>query len=128
MNLADNLFVTLLKATVLATILFWVIIYSYFFNDTLFIYLIPSMLPIFIVCSLVIIVTITPFLWLEDSLNNKEIFKKYFPYYAIIMFVFAGYFVFKTNFEDFVCAFYFSAFFTLMQTWIWLCKPVTKNK
>jgi hypothetical protein len=130
MNSSGNLSSTLLKAICLATGLFWMLIISEGFSQISLLILI-SIIPIAIVCSLTIIVTITPFFWLaKENVSNHEIFKRYFPYYSIITFGISTHFVILSNFESYVCAFYITAFITLMQSWIWICKPnpIEKNQ
>ena len=123
MNSSGNLSSTLLKAICLATGLFWILIISEDFNQISLLILI-SIIPITIVCSITIIVTITPFFWLaKENVSNHEIFKKYFPYYSIITLGISTHFVILSNFESYVCAFFITAFITLMQSWIWICKP-----
>ncbi len=121
MNSSSNLSSTLLKAICLATTLFWILIIPEDFNQFWFII---SIIPIAIVCSLTIIVTITPFFWLaKEGVTDHEVFKKVFPYYSIIAFGISIYFMIDTNFERFICAFFITFFLTLMQSWIWICKP-----
>ena len=130
MNSSGNLSSTLLKAICLATVLFWILIISEDFYQISLLILI-SIIPIAIVCSLTIIVTITPFFWLaKENVTDHEIFKRYFPYYSIITFGISTHFVILSNFESYVCAFFITAFITLMQSWIWICKPnpIEKNQ
>jgi hypothetical protein len=123
MNSSKNLSSTLLKATCLATILFWILIFYDEFHQISPLFII-SIIPIAIVCSLTIIVTITPFFWLaKEGVTDHEVFKKVFPYYSIIAFGISIYFIIDTHFERFICAFFITAFLTLMQSWIWICKP-----
>ena len=97
MNSSGNLSSTLLKAIFIATILFWALIIPEMFNQ-IFILIILSIIPIAIVCSLTIIVTITPFFWLaKEGVTDQEIFKKYFPFYAIIAFSISLYFMIDKN-------------------------------
>lgn len=128
MNSSKNLSSTLLKATCLATILFWILITPEDFNQLWFII---SIIPIAIVCSLTILATITPFFWLaKENVTDYEVFKKCFPYYSITAFGISIYFMIDTNFENFICAFFITAFVTLMQSWIWICtpNPITRNE
>ncbi|ARV16649.1 hypothetical protein [Polaribacter sp. SA4-12] len=131
MNSSRNLSSTLLKAICLATVLFWILIIPEDLNQISPLFIV-SIIPIAIVCSLTILVTITPFFWLaKEGVTDHEIFKKYFPYYSIITFGILIYFVILSNFESFVCAFFITAFITLMQSWIWICKPnsiIQQNK
>jgi hypothetical protein len=89
METSNNLTSILVKATILATLLFWILIFSEnSINESfIIVVIILSIIPISIVCSFVILITVMPFYWLEQNkLNEKEIFKKYFPYYSIITF------------------------------------------
>ena len=131
METSNNLTSILLKATILATLLFWILIFSEnSINESfIIVVIILSIIPISIVCSFVILITIMPFYWLEQNkLNEKEIFKKYFPYYSIITFCICSYFIISTNLESFICAFIITAFFTLMQTWVWAGKIIVVHK
>ncbi|WP_439127585.1 hypothetical protein [Polaribacter sp.] len=128
MNSSKNLGETLFKATIFATTLFWTLVCSEEINTDLLVFFIPSIFIIFIICSLTILVTITPFFWLaKKDRNDKEIFKRYFPYYAIVAFVIVMDFIICSDFNEFTSIFFTTAFFTLMQSWIWMCKPRTKQ-
>ena len=108
MNSSKNLALIILKAILFATILFWTLIISdEGLNKNILSFAIISIIPIAIVCSIAVIVTITPFFWLaKEGVSDKDIFKKYFPYYSLIAFGISSYFIISTNFEDFVCAFF----------------------
>lgn len=123
MNSSNRLTPILLKATSLATILFWTLISTEDIGTEIYFFIIPSIIPIAIVCSLTVVITIMPFFGLEkENVPNNKIFKKYFPYYSSIAFSLCSYFIYNSNFEKVVCAFFITAFFTLMQSWVWLCK------
>ena len=123
---------TILKSTILATCIFWIlIIMSEGFQS----YMIPlvflSMIPISICCAITILLTIVPFFWfrsngLSDGLGhrNKIIFNKYFPFYAIVTFCLCLYGIIELTFA---ISFFLSAFFTTMQSWIWLAKEHQKQ-
>ncbi len=130
MNFSNNLPSTIRKAIVLATLLFWAFILSEGFAGQVSIFSILSIIPISIVCSLAILMTIVPFFLLaKENVSDDEIFKKYFPYYAITIFCFSSYAIISTDFESFICAFFITAFFTLMQSWIWISKtPITEKE
>ncbi|MEE9408912.1 MAG: hypothetical protein V3V28_12645 [Polaribacter sp.] len=131
MNSSNNLGATLLKASTLATMIFWILMISDSLDNLTFFFFLLSIIPISVICSLTILITITPFFWLEnDTISDKEIFKKYFPYYAIIVFVISCYFIIITDFESGICTFFITAFMTLMQSWTWICKTpvIQKNK
>lgn len=114
---------TLVKSTLLAAFIFWLMIFSS--SDFEYpVIILFSLVPIFIVCALTITFTIVPFLILEDKgLSVENIFKKHFPYYAVLAFGIAFYCIIISDFDEFLSAFMLSAFFTLMQSWVWLCKP-----
>jgi hypothetical protein len=125
MKSSNNLIPILFKASAFATILFWILIFSEKFESESFIIaiLILSIIPILIVCSLTILFTIAPFfLFKKNNISNDEIFKKYIPYYSIIIFGISTYYMISTKFNNIVCAFFITAFFTLIKSWIWICK------
>ena len=128
MNSSKNLGSAILKAILFATLLFWTLFISENTNSNMSYFVLLSIIPIAIICSITIFITITPFFWLaKENVTDKEIFKKYFPYYSIIAFGISSYFIISTNFEGFVCAFFITAFFTLMQSWVWICKIPTNK-
>lgn len=114
---------TSLKATGLSALLFWLIILA----DTPDILSIPvilfSMIPIFLCCLLTIVFSVFPFYWfLEGKLSPKQIFNIYFPYYSIICFIICAFCICLFNFDTVAIAFFSSAFFTLLQAWVWNSK------
>jgi hypothetical protein len=124
MNQVQNIPSILCKSALLAAVIFWAQIIEAF-NMAFFPILIFSIIPIAIVSSLTIFVTIMPFYVIGGHLSNHEIFKRYFPYYAIFTFGIASYYIFCSNFDSIVCAFFSSAFFTLMTAWVWIFKTPT---
>lgn len=115
----------------MATIIFWTLILSEIGDDGLFmaVIIVISYIPIFIVCSVAILFTIVPlFLFEKKELEYHKMFDKYFPYYSIIVFLTSSYFIITSNFDKSVCVFLITAFFTLMQSWIWICKTPTTEK
>jgi hypothetical protein len=124
MNASKNLAPTLLKATLLATFLFWTLIFEESSTDLEIVpFMFLSVIPISIVCSLTILITVMPFHWFKnEELTNPQIFKKFFPYYSIIAFVISSYCIVNSNFNHSVNVFFMTAFFTLLQSWIWLFK------
>ena len=117
---------TIFKSTLLATIIFWLIILCKERFYPFMILVIPlSMIPIGICCSVVILLTILPFFWNPEKSNkdNNTIFKKYFPFYSITSFSLCLYGFIKV--EEIYC-FWVSAFFTSLQAWIWLTKANAK--
>lgn len=116
----------MLKAALLATLLFWLLIISdeNNFDSYLIGIIIISYIPIFMVCSVTILFTIVPFFLIEKKdISNDKMFKKYFPYYTVVVFVISLFYTLTSNYKNFTSAFFITALFTLMQTWIWLCKP-----
>lgn len=118
---------TALKSTALATILFVLPIFSEADEIGIFFLIIP----IYIICLASIYITIVPFYHSEkEKLSNEGIFNKYFPYYALVSFglcVFITYSIYDEFKETYIIYFFVSAFFTAMQSWVWLFK-YKKNK
>ena len=135
MKSKTNLASTVFKAITLATVVFWLFILSEesHYNITIFIFF--SIIPISIVVFFSITVTIMPFFWgKNEKISKQNVFYKYFPYYSIIVFSICSFCVIISNFDFYVSSFCITAFITLMQSWIWLCKPkkrihkLTENK
>lgn len=124
MSYSDNLGITILKATITSTVFFWMFIIHDSFNVEMIPFIFISVIPIFILCSLAICVTIMPFIWSEkEGRKRDEIFKKYFPFYAVGIFLVFSYPIISSEFQEYVIAFFMTSFLILMQSWIWLCKP-----
>lgn len=114
---------TLIKATGLATSIFWLILLPEYPTVSIIISILLSLIPIFICCLLTIVFTVFPFFWFfEDTLGKKQVFKTYFPYYVILIFSICLFAINLFNYELFAIAFFASAFFTLLQTWVWYSK------
>lgn len=115
---------TSLKSTLLATVLLWSLagILEGASTEALpFIFL--STIPIFIICFFAILFTIAPFQSMnEGKMEDKNIFKRFFPYYAIIAFGISTVSILSTNFDSFAVIFFTTAFFTAMQSWVWFFK------
>jgi branched-subunit amino acid transport protein AzlD len=111
----------------MASIIFWLIILPEFNSDSV-IALIPlSLIPIFLCCLFTIVFTVFPFFWFHDETKSQlQIFKRYFPYYAIVSFFICCFSIHQFNYELFALAFFTAAFFTLLQTWIWVSKKESK--
>lgn len=114
---------TSVKATGMASIIFWLIILPEFNSDSV-VALIPlSLIPIFLCCLFTIVFTVFPFFWfLENTLSKQQIFKAYFPYYTIVVFTVCCLAIHQFKYEVFAIAFFSSAFLTLLQTWVWVSK------
>ncbi|MCF7560438.1 hypothetical protein L3X39_07295 [Sabulilitoribacter multivorans] len=110
----------ILKASIMATCIFWTILFSRNFESEMVPFIIVSFIPISICCGLTIMLTIYPFFKLKkDVESSMNIFKKYFPFYAIFSFGLCLYG--SITIPDIIC-FFASAFFTTMQTWVWFGK------
>ncbi|APZ45102.1 hypothetical protein BW723_01780 [Polaribacter reichenbachii] len=115
----------LVKASILSAIIFWIQVLFEDYNTVIRIipYVFLSIIPIFIICSFTVFFSILILYYsVRNKMSNPEIFKRFFPYYTIVIFGICSYFIIISNFQTFVCIFFITAFFTLMQTWIWLCK------
>ena len=81
-----------------------------------------SIIPMYIVIYLMILLTITPIYSYErNKLSKKEIFKKYFPYYAIVFFGICMFLGIRFS-SLFIVNFMITVFLTAMQSWIWFFK------
>ncbi|WP_127844946.1 hypothetical protein [Psychroflexus aestuariivivens] len=123
MNHLASLFLILLKSSFLSTLIFWMMItedFGIFFPIAILI----SMIPITIISSFTILISILPIV----RLNKQDSFKKYFPYYSIVVFCGFTYLIVESNFDEFISAFLVSAFFTLMQAWVWICESQLNPK
>ena len=115
---------TIIRASGLAAIIFWAIIFTKEFSSDMFVFVLLSMIPISICCSLTICLTIAPFFWSKkESTSINSIYNKYFPYYAITVFIICFYYCLASQFETYVVAFFTAAFFTLLKSWIWIIEP-----
>lgn len=121
---------SILKAIMLSTVVFWLVIISEEFNTDMILIAFISIVPISICCSLTIAITIIPFFTFNKKMNCIEVYKKYFPFYAMVSFSLCFYGVWDTNFNLFPVSFFLSAFFTTLQTWNWIVKdnmPLKNN-
>lgn len=120
MDLLQNLF----KSTILATLIFWLIIFSKTFEADMFLLLILSIIPVFSCCAIVISFTIYPFFRaFEKKSVPKEIgFNRIFPYYSTLNFGLCSYFIVSSNFENHVVAFFMASFITTSYSWMWFSK------
>lgn len=123
-----NTSTTIIKATGLSGVIFWAIIFTDYFNSEMFLFVLLSVIPVSICCSLTICLTIAPFYWLKQKHKSyKHIYKTYLPYYAIILFGLCIYLIVFSNFELFFIAFVTAAFFTTLKSWSWLIEPERNN-
>lgn len=122
MNIPENI----LKATLFATSIFWLILMAlkgFDINRSTFVVI--SLIPISICCAITICITIVPFFsFKKKGKNNRTIFNTYFPYYAIVSFSLCLYGSIKV--PDLIC-FFAAAFFTTLQSWVWFGKERDHN-
>ena len=122
MNL--NIFKTSVKSALLASVLFWVLtsLRESLNEDVFFLWFI-SVFIFFIISFFMIIFTILPFYtYLEEKLSKKQFFTIYFPYYALIFFTASFTILYSEGFDGFLLIILTTAFFTAMQSWVWLFK------
>lgn len=118
----------LAKSSLLSFCIFWGIIFIVDFEPGMFGFIVLSIIPISIVCSTFILFTIFPFFWRKSNKVSKaNIFRTYFPFYAIIVFGFSLFGTIIAKFYIFPISFFASAFFTTMQAWVWFSRDY-KNK
>ncbi len=124
MNLPSNL----AKSSVLAFVIFWVIIGSKDYESEVLPYVMLSYIPVFLCVLIVIIGTICPFFWSAKNtgFNNQNVFKTCFPYYAIVVFGICVFGISTSDFDNMAIAFFTSVFITTSQSWIWFAKEKTK--
>lgn len=125
MNILSNIG----RSSLLAAFLFWIINLAHDFNFDYFPYIFLSLIPIYLCCAIVILFTICPIYWFSVSelFNKQQIFKTYFPIYAIIMFVLCSYGIFKAQTSIFAISFFVSAYITTLHSWVWFAKPKKLN-
>ena len=111
----------ILKSTLLSACIFWTIIITEDFDWDMIPFVFLSFIPISIFCLITILFTIVPFFWLKKAnMSNYDVYKRHFPYYAIACFCLCFYGIITFDFDVFLISFFASAFFTTMQSWIWL--------
>ncbi|MBQ0787459.1 MAG: hypothetical protein KBT69_08165 [Oceanihabitans sp.] len=118
------------KSSLLAGSIFWTILATDNFNWGMIPVVFLSFIPIFICCSLVILVTICPIFWLLESehYSKQKVFKTCFPIYTIITFSLCCYGIYHAFSEVYMIGFYVSAYITTAQSWVWFGKeksPIT---
>ena len=119
-----KLLITSIKAALLSSSLLSMYILFFVNTGEDIILLFPlSILITFFIASGLIFFTIVPFTLLE---NNNTIFKKYFPFYAIVFFSLCLTVAYNVHFEEIVIAILTIAYITAMQSWVWFFKPTIK--
>ncbi len=113
------------KACFLSTIIFWTIILSEISERDMPFLILISFIPITIICTATILLTIAPFFrFKNENSNNKDVFKICFPFYSLFCFSICCYSLINSGFNIFVISFCVSAFFTTMQSWVWFSKEL----
>ncbi|WP_299386747.1 hypothetical protein [uncultured Lacinutrix sp.] len=112
------------KSTLLAMCIFWIINFTKDVSMDLAGIVLLSAIPIFICVTLVIIITICPIFWIlkKDTISNYAIAKKYFPYYAIVMFGLCLMGVIASRADIYSISFFITVFITTAQSWVWFAK------
>ncbi len=130
MEHSNNFGITVVKLTFLTTIIIWCCIIYDGFTMEMLPYLLLSTFLIVMVWSLIILCTIMPFFWFSREKNDKNIiFHRYFPFYAIVLFLFFFVLFIAFNMDKIAFVFFAPIFYALMLAWVWLCKPNNlKNK
>ncbi len=124
MENSNNFGVTVVKLTLSTTLILWFCIIYDGFHTRMIQYIFLSIIVILILWSFIILCTIMPFFWFGETKGDKRlIFKRYFPFYAIAVFLFFLAIIIASDFETITFLFFIPMFFALMQSWIWLCKP-----
>ena len=126
MKIASNIF----KSSVLAYIIFWLIILAFEPDEIYGLFFIFSYIPIFICVALVVGFTICPFFWvfMNEKRNTKQVFKLCFPWYSVIGFSICFYQVHQFEYYFFALAFFTSAFLTTCQSWLWFALEKSKSE
>nr|WP_321224823.1 hypothetical protein [uncultured Psychroserpens sp.] len=124
MNVIENL----AKSSLMALVIFWVIIRCKSFEVEALPYVMLSFIPIFICVAIVIVGSICPFFWAatNNKFTHKEVFTMCFPYYSCIAFGLCCYGIITSNFDLHFTAFCTSAFSTTNQSWVWFAKTDKK--
>ena len=125
-----NLLTNICKSTILATVVFWILLGSDRFEAFMFALIPLSMIPIFFCCAITISLTISPlFWWFESSkFDKKQVFETFFPFYSIAAFGLCVALIDSFDFESYSIAFATSAFVSTSQSWIWMAKSSTISK
>ena len=114
---------TLGKSIVLATFIFWLVLYDETHLDQIWLILL-SIIPISICVTITILITIFP--WFSNSKNNsKKVFNIGFPIYSGLLFMTCIYASFISDFDVYVTSFLSSVYITTC--YAWLCYSKTSN-
>nr|WP_321230267.1 hypothetical protein [uncultured Psychroserpens sp.] len=123
MNLPGNL----AKSSLLASVIFWIIIWSKEFEMNMMPFVLLSYIPIFLCVLIVIVASICPFFWSakNEIYTKAQVFKMCFPYYTCIAFGLCCYGIITSDYDLYYSAFCISAYITTNQSWVWFAKEKT---
>jgi len=79
----------------------------------------------FLIAMTMVIITIVPFHTFDDTLNAKQKFNRYFPFYAMVYFLTCFSISFSSNFNVFVSLILLITYITAMKAWLWFFKQKT---
>lgn len=124
MNVPKNLG----KSSLLASVIFWIIIGSKEFDMGMILLAILSYIPIFLCVTIVIIGSICPFFWFttNETYTKTQVFKMCFPYYTCIAFGLCCYGIINSDYDLYFSAFWISTYITTNQSWVWFAKEDIK--
>ena len=122
--------ITSSKAAFLSASILWVMLAAEEdILDGVIIILIPiSILILLIISFFAILITLLPFLENEsEGLSCYKIFKKYFPFYSMLIFSALTFNIFYNDFDYYSIIFSTTTFLTAMQSWVWFFKTKKTN-
>ena len=116
------------KSSLLASVIFWIIIGRKEFDMGMIPLVMLSYIPIFLCVTIVIIGSICPFFWFNtnESYTKVQVFKRCFPYYTCIAFTLCCYGIINSDYDLYFSAFWISAYITTNQSWVWFAKEDKK--
>ncbi len=126
MNVPKKIIVTAAKTAILSSGLLTLAltISQNMHNDELVLVLFISLFITFFISIGMITITILPFYYIEyERSNTSMIFKKFFPYYAIVFFSCCLFIIIAQNFEEFSVIIFSITYITAVQSWVWFFKP-----
>ncbi len=114
----------LAKSCLLATVIFWIIAGTDYMDMDMILVIFLSFIPIFFIATIVILGSIYVIFWLRvnENFSKRQVYKTFYPYYAIIAFGIAVFGIISSGFDIYIIAFFTSAFITTSQSWIWFAK------
>jgi hypothetical protein len=125
MNTAQRVIVSAGKAALFSSgLLVLFLLYAEKIYNEWSVILIFSVGITFVIAIGMIVLTILPLYLIERSgISGEIIFKKYFPFYAMVFFSSCLFIVVSSEFNTIITAICVIAYFTAMMSWIWMFKP-----